>query len=64
MTNWLYLTGRAMQVIGMILLPLAMAGNLAPESPQSVGTMMWMCALGVAVFLAGHVLQQHARPSE
>ncbi len=64
MADRLYFIGRAMQVVGMILLPLAMAGNLAPESPQSVATMMWMCGIGVAVFIVGHAIQQYAKPSE
>jgi hypothetical protein len=51
-----------MQVVGMIMLPLAMAGNLAPGSHQTVGQMMWLTAVGIAVFAAGYVIQQYARP--
>jgi hypothetical protein len=58
----LYKLGRVLQLIGLILLPLAIAGNLAPE-PQGID--LWaslrLSAVGVIVFGLGYLLQQMGR---
>jgi hypothetical protein len=58
----LYKLGRVLQLIGLILLPLAIAGNLAPE-PQRLD--LWvslkLSAVGVLVFGLGYLLQQMGR---
>jgi hypothetical protein len=58
----LYRVGRFLQVVGMVTLPLAIAGQLVPENPMSVGTMMTLTGVGVGVFVLGWLLQQGARP--
>lgn len=58
----LYKFGRLLQIIGLIVLPLAIAGNLAPE-PQGIDlrTSLTMSAIGVIVFGMGYLLQQMGR---
>jgi hypothetical protein len=54
----LYKLGRLLQVIGLLLLPIAMAGNLVPDIPVSLGNMLALTVLGVLVFFVGYSLQQ------
>jgi hypothetical protein len=58
----LYKLGRLLQIFGLIVLPTAIAGNLAPE-PQGIdlGTSLKLSALGVMVFGLGYLLQQKGR---
>jgi hypothetical protein len=60
----LYKLGRLLQVVGMILLPLAVAGNLVPEEAHRIDlrTSLAMSAVGIAVFAVGWLLQQAGRP--
>lgn len=56
----LYKLGRLLQLMGLIVLPLAIAGNLArPEIDlkRSLG----MSAVGIVFFVAGWLLQRGAR---
>jgi hypothetical protein len=57
----MYTLGRLLQLVGLVLLPLAIAGNLANEQlnlKQSLG----LSAVGIGVFSVGWLLQQGARP--
>jgi predicted acyltransferase len=54
----LYRLGRALQVIGMLILPIAMAGNLVPDQPLDSRGMLALAGIGVVVFLIGYGLQQ------
>jgi hypothetical protein len=58
----LYKLGRLLQIVGLIVLPVAIAGNLAPE-PQGIdlGTSLKLSAFGVIVFGLGYWLQQMGR---
>jgi drug/metabolite transporter (DMT)-like permease len=56
-----YKLGRFLQVIGLILLPLAIAGNLSPERPMDLRTSLTLSAVGVVVFGLGYLLQQMSR---
>jgi hypothetical protein len=55
-----YKLGRFLQLVGLIILPVAMAGDLAEkiELKQSLA----MSLVGVAIFFTGWLLQQSARP--
>ncbi|HTU89033.1 MAG TPA: hypothetical protein VMF69_02950 [Gemmataceae bacterium] len=57
-----YKLGRLLQLIGLIVLPLAIAGNLAPE-PQGIDlrTSLTLSAVGVLIFGVGYLLQQIGR---
>jgi hypothetical protein len=58
----LYKLGRLLQIVGLIVLPLAIAGNLAPE-PQGIDlrTSLTRSAVGVIIFGMGYLLQQMGR---
>jgi hypothetical protein len=56
MKGLLYRLGRFLQLVGLIALPLAVAGNLAPD-PLPLGTSLALSAAGVVVFLTGLLLQ-------
>jgi hypothetical protein len=57
----LYKLGRLLQIVGLILLPLAIAGNLSPERPMDLRSSLTLSAIGVIVFGLGYLLQQMGR---
>jgi hypothetical protein len=58
----LYKTGRFLQLLGLILLPVGMAGNLAkPEDFGPRGVLLTLGA-GAVVFTIGYLLQQAGKP--
>jgi hypothetical protein len=58
----LYRLGRVLQLIGMLLLPLAIAGNLTPNDPLDLKTSLLISGVGVSVFLVGYLLTNAGRP--
>ena len=46
----------------MVLLPVAVAGNLAPGPPLDLRQSLTLSGVGVAVFALGWLLQQAGRP--
>jgi hypothetical protein len=58
--NVLHVLGRLLQLAGLILLPVAMAGNLADK--QDLRSMLALTGVGVVIFLIGWQLQQACRP--
>jgi hypothetical protein len=57
----LYRLGRLLQIVGLFLLPLAIAGNLSPERPMDLRSSLSLSAVGVLVFGLGYLLQQMGR---
>jgi hypothetical protein len=57
----MYNLGRLLQLLGLLILPLAIAGNLAGER-LSLKDSLTMSGVGVVVFSIGWLLQQGARP--
>jgi hypothetical protein len=57
----LYKLGRLLQIVGLILLPLAIAGNLSPENPMDLRSSLTLSSVGIVVFGAGYLLQQAGR---
>jgi len=55
-----YKLARLLQLLGLILLPFAMAGNLAEKLNE--GQMLLVAGAGIALFLVGWLLQQAVRP--
>jgi hypothetical protein len=49
-------------MLGMLILPLAIAGNLAPNASLSLRDSLMLSGLGVAVFVVGYLVQQWGRP--
>jgi hypothetical protein len=62
MSMLLYRAGRALQIVGMVLLPVAIAGELAPGGPLDLRASLTLSGIGVAVFALGYLLQQAGRP--
>lgn len=58
----LYKLGRMLQVAGMILLPVAVAGNLAPGEPLDLRQSLTLSGIGIVVFVLGWLIQQLGRP--
>lgn len=58
----LYKLGRFLQVVGMILLPIGIAGNVADPARVDLKTSLTISAVGVLVFIAGYLIQQTGRP--
>jgi len=56
----LYKLGRFLQVVGMILLPVAIAGDASGQT--TFRTFLVVSAVGVVVFMVGWLLQQAGRP--
>jgi hypothetical protein len=58
----LYKLGRFLQVVGLILLPVAIAGNVAREDQVNLKLSLTLSAVGIGVFVLGWWLQQATRP--
>jgi hypothetical protein len=58
----LYRLGRLLQFLGLMLLPVAIAGNVADPAHVDLRTSLGLSTLGVLVFLIGWSLQQRTRP--
>jgi hypothetical protein len=58
----LYKLGRLLQVVGLILLPVAIAGNVAREDQVNLKLSLTLSAVGIGVFVLGWWLQQATRP--
>ena len=54
----LYKFGRFLQLQGMIILPVAIAGNLAREDLIDLKTSLVLSGVGIAVFAVGWLVQQ------
>jgi hypothetical protein len=57
----LYRLGRLFQLLGLILLPLAIAGNLSPKDPFDLRTSLTISVTGILVFGLGWLFQQAGR---
>ena len=56
----LYRLARLLQLVGLLLLPIAMAGNIAER--LDLRAMLVLAGIGVGVFALGWLLQQGVRP--
>lgn len=54
----IYRFSRGLQVLGMIVLPMGMAGNIARPEQVTVQDSLAMAGLGMGLFAAGWILQQ------
>jgi hypothetical protein len=55
-----YKLGRFLQFLGLVILPVAIAGNLADKLDLKAS--LGLSGIGVIVFFAGWLLQQMTRP--
>jgi hypothetical protein len=60
--DMIYRIGRALQIAGMVILPVGMVGNILDEHKVRVQDSLMVAAVGVAVFVVGWLLQQAGRP--
>ena len=58
----LYKIGRLLQLLGLILLPVGMAGNLAKPDEFRPPSVLVTLAAGGVVFTIGYLLQQAGKP--
>jgi len=58
----LYKLGRFLQLVGLILLPVGMAGNLARPEDFGTTSVLVMLMAGGGIFAIGYLLQQTGRP--
>ncbi len=56
----LYKLARLLQFVGLVILPVAIGGNVAEK--LSLKDSLMLSGVGVAVFLVGYLLQQGTRP--
>lgn len=56
----LYKLGRVLQTVGLLILPLAIAGNLAER--LTLGESLQGSVVGMAIFTVGWMLQQRGGP--
>jgi hypothetical protein len=57
----LYKLGRALQVAGMVILPVGMAGNIVRPEQITVQESLVIAGVGLGVFALGWLLQQAGR---
>jgi hypothetical protein len=57
----LYRLGRVLQVVGMILLPIGLAGNIADPDRISPKTIYLFTGAGIVLFALGWFLQESSR---
>ncbi len=58
----LFRFGRGLQLVGMIVAPVGVAGNVLDPEKVRVQDSLAIAAVGIAVFVAGWLIQQVARP--
>jgi hypothetical protein len=58
----LYKFGRMLQLLGLLLLPVAIAGNVAREDQINLKVSLTISAVGVVIFLLGWLLLKTGRP--
>jgi hypothetical protein len=56
-----YRAGRLLQFLGLLVLPIAMAGNIARPEAITLGRMLALAGVGVLCFYLGHQLQRSGR---
>ena len=57
-----YRLGRFLQLLGLLIAPVGMAGNLARPELVGEGRMLAILGAGVVVFGAGWLIQRGAKP--
>jgi hypothetical protein len=57
----LYKLGRFLQLLGLILLPVAIAGNIAREEVINLKVSLLISGIGIGVFFLGWLIQHMTR---
>ncbi len=56
----LYRLGRFLQLLGLVILPVAISGNVAEK--LDLRQSLTLSGAGIAIFFLGWLMQQNARP--
>jgi hypothetical protein len=56
----MYRLGRLLQLLGLIILPLAMARQLFESYDEKLGQMLMFVGVGIGVFYLGYLLQRYS----
>jgi hypothetical protein len=56
-----YKIGRILQFVGLVLLPVAIAGNIARQETVNLKVSLVISGIGIVVFALGWLIQQAAR---
>lgn len=59
----LYKLGRGLQLLGLLILPIAIAGNVADPERVDLKQSLMMSSCGVAAFVVGWLCQQAGKKS-
>jgi hypothetical protein len=62
MRSFLYQAGRFLQVVGMLVLPVGMVGNMVDPVRVDVKTSLLVAGAGIVIFALGYLLQQAGKP--
>ncbi len=57
-----YKLARGLQLLGMILIPIGVAGNLARPEEVTLSRSLVISSVGIGFFALGWLLQQSTRP--
>ena len=57
-----YKLGRFLQLLGLLIVPVGVAGNLARPEDVKTGTELTIAVVGILVFGLGWLLQKTAKP--
>jgi hypothetical protein len=58
-----YKLGRMLQLLGMLILPIGIAGNLARPEQFKESFTLQMAMIGIAVFFVGWLVQKGTTPN-
>lgn len=58
----LYKVGRFLQLVGLLVTPFGIAGNVADPVRIDVKTSLVIAGAGMALFILGWLMQQSAKP--
>jgi hypothetical protein len=58
----LYKLGRFLQILGLLIAPVGLVGNVVRPEEVDVKMSLGVAALGIGVFVLGWLVQQAARP--
>ena len=58
----LYQLGRFLQLLGLLIAPAGIVGNIVQRDQVTEGTMLLILAAGAGVFVVGWLVQQAGRP--
>lgn len=62
MRTFLYQVGRFLQVVGMLVMPAGMVGNIVDPLRVDLKTSLLVAGAGIVLFTLGYLIQQASKP--